>query len=1139
MANINQWKVGDIISASRLNEMVNAINDILAQQQVNPSNFITTEQLTTILRGYSDVGHTHTISEIVDLVLPTVPTKTSQLQNDSDFATNASVDEKIANAATGGTVDLSSYAKKTDLPTRTGQLTNDSGFITEIPSEYITENELNAKGYLTQHQDISNKADRSEIPTRTSQLENNSGFITEVPSEYITETELQSKGLATETFVTNKIAEASISGGEVDLSGLGADLSLNGQTLKLKNSNGQEIGTGVTLPQASTIDAYTKQETDNIIQDYTGGKKQVYLTQAEYDLLTDSEKNDATKVYNITDATEQVIPQDLNLDSNNLLQLKDKDGNKIGTGVSIPNTYTLPPATANTLGGIKVGSNLSIDSNGVLSADVQQGTPSNELILTSPSGYRFKVIVNDEGVLSTEEIVTLGNIIASVSELSINEGESATFTISLSETPTRAQTITIVSDNTDVTVNPSSLNISDTNPHTITVSVAEDDTDYADETATLTLSSANVSNVTINVSITDNDIEPKPCTGISLDQTSLSLTKGKTKQLIATVTPEGCTDEIVWSASNENCTVVNGLVKAVTEGDCVITAQCGEYNATCTITVIASTNETYTSYNLGITSKTTSSTVNEDGSYTISNTEGGWDLINFGDTEQILTLGASYNLCFELLNKEVDSYEVGTNWNITHSTTAFKDMQNATVGEIIKIKFTNYAVSTSDKLVFVQLGDTMTGTGSVTFKIWVEETYPNIVIADEGVVSDGILMNFNSSLITASVGEHINGTTINDDSVDGQTIQFSGFSDDGTDGITADKGLLFMNRGAIEPITNSATTVFGGSEETSIRTLELFGRVTQANSGNKGIGGICHQHSPINYSRQYAKRLKDGFENTCGGTFIRQMNFPAFGGIGVLSEYEDGYFHVVITDNSTKDANANNLPNWLSFKFGGGANTGYLQNTVIYNVRLYNRVLTKMELDHNMQVDLQKVRNTGVVAFYDFSNIGDNVYRVQNLANIEEFGTIDDVLSRTNDSLVFNGKGQLTLPIAPAKDLTTNFRLDIHISNITLEDYIGNTIVDCLETTNYTGGIIIQHGVNVTGNTLAFRAFGQSATIDVTDMSTIKFTIKRIGNTITMLVNDEQVAQGNQNNAISENNLVFGIGKFNLRYVRYQENISE
>ncbi len=36
------------------------------------------------------------------------------------------------------------------------------------------------------------------------------------------------------------------------------------------------------------------------------------------------------------------------------------------------NKYTLPTASSSTLGGVKVGSNLSIDSNGVLSADAQQ-----------------------------------------------------------------------------------------------------------------------------------------------------------------------------------------------------------------------------------------------------------------------------------------------------------------------------------------------------------------------------------------------------------------------------------------------------------------------------------------------------------------------------------------------------------------------------------------------------------------------------------------------------------------------------------------------------------------------------------------------------------------------------------------------
>ena len=95
---------------------------------------------------------------------------------------------------------MEDYALKTELPsvpTKTSQLTNDSNFITSIPSEYITETELNAKGYLTEHQDISGKADKSEIPTKVSDLTNDSGFITSIPSEYVTETELNSKGYLT------------------------------------------------------------------------------------------------------------------------------------------------------------------------------------------------------------------------------------------------------------------------------------------------------------------------------------------------------------------------------------------------------------------------------------------------------------------------------------------------------------------------------------------------------------------------------------------------------------------------------------------------------------------------------------------------------------------------------------------------------------------------------------------------------------------------------------------------------------------------------------------------------------------------------------------------------------------------------
>lgn len=50
------------------------------------------------------------------------------------------------------TLDLTSYTLKTDLPTvptKVSELENDSGYLTAVPSGYITESELDAKGYLT------------------------------------------------------------------------------------------------------------------------------------------------------------------------------------------------------------------------------------------------------------------------------------------------------------------------------------------------------------------------------------------------------------------------------------------------------------------------------------------------------------------------------------------------------------------------------------------------------------------------------------------------------------------------------------------------------------------------------------------------------------------------------------------------------------------------------------------------------------------------------------------------------------------------------------------------------------------------------------------------------------------------------
>ena len=136
-----------------------------------------------------------------DVVLE-IPSKTSQLENDSGFITQIP-DEYVTETeleAKGYLTEhqsLAEYAKKSEIP-------DVSGFITEIPSEYVTETELEAKGYLTQHQSLENYATKDYVSNaltpyaKTSDIPDVSGFLTSIPSEYVTETELNAKGYLTE-----------------------------------------------------------------------------------------------------------------------------------------------------------------------------------------------------------------------------------------------------------------------------------------------------------------------------------------------------------------------------------------------------------------------------------------------------------------------------------------------------------------------------------------------------------------------------------------------------------------------------------------------------------------------------------------------------------------------------------------------------------------------------------------------------------------------------------------------------------------------------------------------------------------------------------------------------------------------------
>ncbi len=76
------------------------------------------------------------------------------------------------------------------------------------------------------------------------------------------------------------------------------------------------------------------------------------------------------------------------------------------------------------------------------------------------------------------------------------------------------------------------------------------------------------------------------CTGISLSAETLTFTEATTQTLVATTSPEGCTDPVSWESSSDGvATVSEGVVTPVGNGEATITATCGSYSATCSVSV--------------------------------------------------------------------------------------------------------------------------------------------------------------------------------------------------------------------------------------------------------------------------------------------------------------------------------------------------------------------------------------------------------------------------------------------------------------------------------------------------------------------------------------------------------------------------
>ena len=332
-------------------------------------------------------------------------------------ANNGNIDLKAPIKQVGGKVDSVNGMTGDvvlDIPSKTSDLVNDSGFLTQIPDEYVTETELEAKGYLTEHQSLADYAKKSEIPDV-------SGFLTSIPDEYVTEAELDAKGYLTQHQSLSEYAKKSelFSKDYNDLTNKPTIPSVEGL------ASTQYVDEKVSTKQ-DTLTAGSNITIENGVISASGGS--YTLPVADYDTLggvkakqTESDKNYGV-VYIDSEARLRVpiakqgasenagivypINGHFKVEDNGDMFLRPASSTDIG-GVKpdgttttvdtdgtihavMPEPYTLPTASTTTLGGVKVDDDvIRINENGTLYMDKTKISASNGL----PSGGWYPQIL--------------------------------------------------------------------------------------------------------------------------------------------------------------------------------------------------------------------------------------------------------------------------------------------------------------------------------------------------------------------------------------------------------------------------------------------------------------------------------------------------------------------------------------------------------------------------------------------------------------------------------------------------------------------------------------------------------------------------------------------------------------------------
>ena len=289
-------------------------------------------------------------------------------------------------------------------------------------------------------------------------------------------------------------------------------------------------------------------------------------------------RNGGIKAYNAaTDLSDQIVV-DSGTDTSGGIVFDGTEGTVYGE-VELQNDLTIGAGETLTIGdgaSLTVPSGKTLTNNGTIN---NSGTLTNNGTVTNNGTLN----VNEGGNLGgtptggSGTVVNAPAITAQPADTTVTEGQTASFTVTATgENPTYQW-----QQSTDK--GQSWTEISGATGSTYTVAPTTTSMNGYQYRCVVSNSAGSVTSAAATLTVT------QPVTGVTLDQTELSLYTGESKPLTAKVEPNDATNKnVTWSSDKpEVATVDNGVVTAVGAGTATITVKTvdGSHTATCAVTV--------------------------------------------------------------------------------------------------------------------------------------------------------------------------------------------------------------------------------------------------------------------------------------------------------------------------------------------------------------------------------------------------------------------------------------------------------------------------------------------------------------------------------------------------------------------------